>query len=111
MEIVSEAIFPDHHRFTNKDLASIEERSKGVDWIVTTEKDMVKLKKLNIDSLPLRALRIEMKIWEEKEFYKKIMEYLKLTVKNYEFRVMRLNDADTVTLILLKERKEDGSTR
>jgi tetraacyldisaccharide-1-P 4'-kinase len=55
-------------------LASIEETSKRVDWIVTTEKDMVKLKSLNIDSLPLRALRIEMKIWEEEEFYKKIME-------------------------------------
>jgi tetraacyldisaccharide 4'-kinase len=74
MEIVSEAIFPDHHRFTNKDLASIEERRKRVDWIVTTEKDMVKLMKLNIDSLPIRALRIEMKIWEEKEFYKRVME-------------------------------------
>jgi len=78
MEIVSEAIFPDHHHFTNRDLVSIEESSKGVDWIVTTEKDMVKLKKLNIDSLPLRALRVEMKIWEEEEFYKKIMEIFKM---------------------------------
>lgn len=74
MEIVSEAIFPDHHRFSNKDLASIEKRSKEVDWIVTTEKDMVKLKNLNIDFLPLRALRIEMKIWEEEDFYKRVME-------------------------------------
>ena len=74
MEIVREAIFPDHHLFTTKDLASIEEKSKGVDWIVTTEKDMVKLKKLNIDRLPIRALRIEMKIWEEEEFYKRVME-------------------------------------
>jgi tetraacyldisaccharide 4'-kinase len=78
MEIVSEAIFPDHHRFTNKDLASIEGTSKGMDWIVTTEKDMVKLRKLNIDSLPLRALRIEMKIWEEEHFYKKILEIFKI---------------------------------
>ncbi len=78
LEIVSEATFPDHHRFTNKDLASIEETSKGVDWIVTTEKDMVKLKRLNIDSLPLRALRIEMKIWEKEDFYKKIMEIFKI---------------------------------
>jgi tetraacyldisaccharide 4'-kinase len=74
MQIVSEAIFPDHHPFTNKDLVSIEERSKAVDWIVTTEKDMVKLRKLNIGSLPLRALRIEMKIWEEEDFYKRVME-------------------------------------
>lgn len=74
MEIVREAIFPDHHLYTTKDLPSIEEKSKGADVIVTTEKDMVKLKKLNMDHLPLRALRIELKIWEEKEFYQTVME-------------------------------------
>jgi tetraacyldisaccharide 4'-kinase len=74
MKIVKEAIFPDHHLYTTKDLSSIEEKSKRVDCIVTTEKDMVKLKKLNMDHLPIRALRIEVKIWEEKEFYQKVME-------------------------------------
>ena len=74
LKIVTEAIFPDHHLFNVKDLVSIEEKSKGVDWIMTTEKDMVKLKKLSIHHLPIRALRIEMKIWEEEEFYKRVME-------------------------------------
>jgi tetraacyldisaccharide 4'-kinase len=74
MEIVREAVFPDHHLYTAKDLSFIEEIGKEVDCIVTTEKDMVKLKKLNIDHLPLRALRIELKIWEEKEFYQKVMK-------------------------------------
>lgn len=74
MKIVREAIFPDHHLYTLNDLSFIKERGKGVDCIVTTEKDMVKLKKLNLDSLPLRALRIDMKIWEEKEFYERIMK-------------------------------------
>ncbi len=74
MKIVKEATFPDHHLYTTKDLSSIEEKSKRVDCIVTTAKDMVKLKKLNIDHLPIRALRIEVKIWEEKEFYQKVME-------------------------------------
>lgn len=74
MEIVKEVIFPDHHRFTTKDLEFIEKKAKGVDWIVTTEKDMVKLRKLKIDHLPLRALRIDMKIWEEDDFYKRLME-------------------------------------
>ena len=45
----------------------------GVDGIVTTEKDMVKLNSLNIDHLPIRALRIEMKIWEEEAFFKRII--------------------------------------
>ncbi len=71
-EIVKEAIFPDHHFYTANDLSLIQ--GKGVDWVVTTEKDMVKLKDLNVDYLPIRALRIVMKIWEEEEFYKKVME-------------------------------------
>jgi tetraacyldisaccharide 4'-kinase len=74
MEIKRETIFPDHHRYTAKDLSFIKEKSKGVDCIVTTEKDMVKLKQLPIGHLPLRALRIEVKIWEEKEFYQSVMK-------------------------------------
>jgi tetraacyldisaccharide 4'-kinase len=74
MKIVREAIFPDHHRYTTKDLSSIKEKGKRVDCIVTTEKDMVKLRQLPIDHLPLRALRIEVKIWEEKEFYQRVMK-------------------------------------
>lgn len=74
MEVVEEVIYPDHHRYTAKDLTSIRRKVKEANWVVTTEKDMVKLKKLNIDHLPLRALRIEVKIWEEEEFYKRVME-------------------------------------
>jgi tetraacyldisaccharide 4'-kinase len=73
MKIVREAIFPDHHLYTAKDLSYIEDQAKGVDGIVTTEKDMVKLNILRIDHLPIRALRIEMKIWEEEEFFKKVI--------------------------------------
>ena len=72
-EIVSEAIFPDHHFYVSKDLSFIKEKSKGADWIVTTEKDMLKLRRLGIDHLPIRALRIEMKIWEEEAFLKRIV--------------------------------------
>lgn len=78
MEVVGEVIFPDHHRYTALDLLSIKGKVKEVGWIVTTEKDMVKLKKLPLDPLPLLSLRIEMKIWEEEEFYKKVMEVFEL---------------------------------
>jgi tetraacyldisaccharide 4'-kinase len=74
MEIKKEVIFPDHHLYNAKDLSFLKEKSKGVDCIVTTEKDMVKLRQLPIGHLPLRALRIELKIWEEKEFYQRVME-------------------------------------
>jgi tetraacyldisaccharide 4'-kinase len=74
MEIVGEMIFPDHHRFTSKDLIAIEKESKRADWVVTTEKDIEKLRGMRVVHPPLLALRIEMKIWEEEEFYKRVME-------------------------------------
>ena len=73
-EIIKEVIFPDHHPYTPEDLSSIEEKSKRADCIVTTEKDMVKLKRLDIHRLPVRVLRIELKIWEEEEFYQTVMK-------------------------------------
>jgi tetraacyldisaccharide 4'-kinase len=93
MEIVEEVIFPDHHLYTTKDLAAIEEKGRGVDWVVTTEKDMVKLKKLKIDHPPIRALRIEMRIWEEEEFYKRVMEIFRVNLTVAK----RTRDTDTVT--------------
>jgi tetraacyldisaccharide 4'-kinase len=74
MEIAKEAIFPDHHFYTTGDLASIQESSKGMDQVVTTEKDMLKLANLSIGHLPIQALHIEMKIWEEEEFFRRIMQ-------------------------------------
>ena len=73
MEIGKELIFPDHHFYTRGDLACIEENAKGMDEVVTTEKDMLRLQSLSIGHLPIRALRIEMKIWEEEEFFKRII--------------------------------------
>ncbi len=68
MKVIKEAIFPDHYRYTQKDIVSIEKKGKGADWIVTTEKDIVRMADLEIGRLPVRALRIEMKLWEEALF-------------------------------------------
>jgi tetraacyldisaccharide 4'-kinase len=100
LEVVEEAVFPDHHLFNTADIASIEEKSRRVDWIVTTEKDMVKLRKLDIESLPLRALRIEMKIWEEEDFYKKIMEIFQNKSPSPPFTKGGLG--------MIEERQKDG---
>lgn len=74
VEIVQEMIFPDHHSYTSRDIDLIRKSGEGVERIVTTEKDMVKLKPWNLRDLPLQALRIQIKIWEEEEFYKRVME-------------------------------------
>jgi tetraacyldisaccharide 4'-kinase len=71
--VVNEVSFPDHHAYTAQDVRGVEGMAKEVDWVITTEKDLVKLRRLKIDALPLRALRIEPKIWEEKEFLKRVM--------------------------------------
>lgn len=74
MEVVRERVYPDHHHYTGQDLTSILEEVTKIELIVTTEKDLVKLKTFLVDSLPLYALRIRMKIQEEEEFYKKVTE-------------------------------------
>jgi len=74
LEIVGERIFPDHHSYRSEDLTSIKETVNKFDYLVTTEKDMVKLFKFKIGPVPLRALRIELKIWEESEFYGRVMK-------------------------------------
>ncbi len=72
MKVIKEAVFPDHHRYTQRDLASLEETGKGTDGIVTTEKDLVKLGDLEVGHLPIRALQIEMRI-EEEAFFEEVM--------------------------------------
>jgi tetraacyldisaccharide 4'-kinase len=76
-KIISQFNFPDHHVYSPEDLVSIKGKGEGADYIVTTEKDMVKLKKSDLLQLPIRALRVEMKIWEEKEFYQRIIRVFK----------------------------------
>jgi tetraacyldisaccharide 4'-kinase len=73
-KIVREVFFEDHHAYTNEDLRWIEKEARGVDRVVTTEKDMVKLQTLQNGGPSVWALRIEMKLWEEEEFFAKVME-------------------------------------
>jgi len=62
--------FGDHHKYTEEDLREIEEEAGGLD-VITTEKDLVKLKGLRtLDNL--FALRIEFTI--ERDFYDLIFQ-------------------------------------
>lgn len=74
IEIQKELVFPDHHSYSSSDLERIRREARGVDFVVTTEKDMVKLAHSPLSSMPLLALRIDVRIWEEEEFYRKVME-------------------------------------
>jgi len=74
VEIKGELTFPDHHFYSPSDLERIGREARGVDFLVTTEKDMVKLIHSHLNSMPLVALRIDVKIWEEEEFYRRVLE-------------------------------------
>ena len=58
--IVGERSFPDHHPYTSKELEWIvrEGREKGADYLVTTEKDLVRLPSPSL-SPPLLALGLK----------------------------------------------------
>lgn len=50
--------FPDHHRYTTEDWQRLNRRTQEFDYIVTTEKDLVKLEQFPFARGKLRALRI-----------------------------------------------------
>ncbi len=69
--------FPDHHRFTFKDLEKIERvaEEKGVKIAVTTEKDLIRLSKLPF-SLQIVYSKIEADL--ENNFYEFLLKRLKI---------------------------------
>ncbi len=73
--IVAELTYPDHHRFSGADLKEIgamKETPGGVDYIITTEKDSVRLDGFT-DVLPeIHILKIEIEIDNEQRFFNRI---------------------------------------
>lgn len=57
---VDEIKFSDHHLYSFEDFAEIEKKSKNYDFIVTTEKDAVKIDK-NIENLLVLKMKFDLK--------------------------------------------------
>ena len=57
---VDEIKFSDHHLYSSEDFAEIEKKSKNYDFIVTTEKDAVKIDK-NIENLLVLKMKFDLK--------------------------------------------------
>ena len=57
---VDEIKFSDHHLYSSEDFAEIEKKSKNYDFIVTTEKDAVKISK-NIENLLVLKMKFDLK--------------------------------------------------
>ena len=71
-QIIDSKTFRDHHSYTQKDIDEIKSDAMGLD-IITTEKDMVKLKELNVPQ-NVYAFRIEFTV--DREFYENIFRRL-----------------------------------
>jgi len=68
--LIREFDYRDHSTYTEGDLSSIESKSKesGSEFIITTEKDAVKLNKLNIkNALRILILHVEVEITKDME--------------------------------------------
>ncbi len=61
--------FPDHHPYDASDVADLSTwvRSLGIELALTTQKDLVKLRTLNLGPAPLRALRIGLDVMDGSE--------------------------------------------
>jgi tetraacyldisaccharide 4'-kinase len=61
--------FPDHHRYNAADVADLAAwaRSLGADLVLTTQKDLVKLRARKLGPIPLTALRIGLEIMRGSE--------------------------------------------
>jgi tetraacyldisaccharide 4'-kinase len=57
-------VFPDHHLYTAADVALLEKWAgeRSPDLVLTTQKDLVKLRASSLGSTPLRALRIGLEV-------------------------------------------------
>jgi tetraacyldisaccharide 4'-kinase len=63
-ELVDIRIFPDHHNYSAADISSLERwaRDLGADLVLTTQKDLVKLRARSLGPVPLKALRIGLEV-------------------------------------------------
>jgi tetraacyldisaccharide 4'-kinase len=74
-EVVVERAFPDHHVYTQDEIDSVirSARETGVDVLITTAKDAVKLRTMAF-SMPCYVVEIEIVIDDAKEFIRLVSE-------------------------------------
>lgn len=65
-DLRDQMVFRDHYGYAPSDIEKIRKRadSMGVKWVVTTEKDAVKIKKLLPKDFEVWALRVDITFWE-----------------------------------------------
>ncbi len=89
--------YPDHHRFTSRDIANINRKliERGGHLIITTEKDAVRLGRLLNDvQAPIYSVPVEFDIAKEDNFLKILNEVLCCTVTVKQSESDAISDPD-----------------
>jgi len=73
--LVDRMRFPDHHPYSPEDVDLIERRARDLNarWIVTTEKDAVRLEDIDHRSIPFLALMVRLEITSGEEVFWRIV--------------------------------------
>ena len=71
IKVASKLIYHDHYEFTDSDINTMKRALKdhNASIVITTEKDMVRLRDLNIDGIKICALRIKFELDKNGESY------------------------------------------
>ncbi len=59
--------YPDHHSYTREDIADLTSWAAGAGQVVTTQKDLVKVRLTSLGATPLWALRVRLKVRQGQE--------------------------------------------
>ncbi|NBP50975.1 MAG: tetraacyldisaccharide 4'-kinase [Actinobacteria bacterium] len=73
--VVAHRTFPDHHPYDDADREAIgrDAARRGVEWVVTTLKDLVKLRIDRLGDVPLAAVEIELSITRGREQLERLL--------------------------------------
>lgn len=75
-DVIKHKMFQDHHVYTKEEVDGVvsEAQSLGAEAIVVTQKDMVKIRKMNIKDANILSLKIEIEITKGIELYKEAID-------------------------------------
>ena len=72
VDLIKHKVFQDHHVYTEEEIEDVvsDAQSLGADAVVVTQKDIVKIRKMNIKDANILTLRIEIEITRGVDLYK-----------------------------------------
>ena len=75
-ELIKHKVFQDHHVYTKEEIDDVvsDAQTLGADAIVVTQKDIVKIRKMNIKDANILSLKIEIEITRGVDLYKMAMD-------------------------------------